>query len=183
MKFELATDICDALKDRSTWETRQETWYKMRHNGLRRVAPPYPGAADLHFPLIDSLMERMKPFYYKQLFASDQFAAFVSLKTQPADTTSAVASWFDYRLKQKTNFQRKILTTIDAMLLAGRAPMKVYWDFDTKKMCFAAIAPTYFIIPADCEEIQEAPWVTHVMLMSVNDYKKNKNFRQDEDFI
>jgi len=46
----------------------------MRHEGLRRISPPYPGAADLHFPLIDALVERLKPFYYKQLFASDQFA-------------------------------------------------------------------------------------------------------------
>lgn len=182
-KFEHAEDIFDALKDRSTWEMRQETWYKMRHTGLRRINPPYPGAADLHFPLIDALMERMKPFYYKQLFATDQFASFVSLRTQPADTTSQVASWFDYRLKQKTNFQRKVLTSIDAMLLAGRAPIKIYWDFKLKQLCFCAIAPTYFIIPADCDDIQEAPWVVHVMLMSVDDYKANPAFRQDADFI
>ena len=199
MKCEYAEDICDALKDRSTWETRQETWYKMRHNGLRRMSPPYPGAADLHFPLIDTLMERMKPFYYKQLFATDQFAAFISLRTQPSDTTSAVASWFDYRIKQKSNFQRKILTTIDAMLMAGRAPIKIYWDFEEKDkngrvtkpgyVCFTAVAPTYFIIPSDCDEINDeygrpsAPWVVHVMCMSVDAYKKNENFRQDPDFI
>jgi hypothetical protein len=183
MKFEYAEDICDALKDRETWETRQETWYKMRHTGLRRINPPYPGAADLHFPLIDALVERMKPFYYKQLFATDQFAAFVSLRTQPSDTTSAVASWFDYRLKQKSNFQRKILTTIDAMLMAGRAPIKIYWDYKQKKLCFNAIAPTYFIIPNDVDELQEAPWVCHVLLMSVEDYKANSAFRQDPDFI
>jgi len=181
--FEHADDIADALKDRTPWEMRQETWYRMRHTGLRRINPPYPGAADLHFPLIDSLMERMKPFYYGQLYATDQFAAFVSLKTQPADTTSQVASWFDFRLKQRTNFQRKVLTTIDYMLMAGRAPMKIYWDFDTKKMCFSAISPTYFIVPNDVEELEESPWCVHVMLMSVDAYKANPNFRQDDDFV
>src|SRR5215472_1823800 len=181
--FDNCTEILDAIKDRTTWDMRQETWYKMRHTGLRRINPPYAGAADLHFPLIDSLIERMKPFYYKQLFATDQFAAFISLKTQPSDTTSEVASWFDYRLKQKTNFQRKILTTIDAMLMAGRAPMKIYWDFAEKKLCFSAISPIYFILPADVEDLQDAPWCVHVMLLSVADYKKNKDFRQDEDFI
>ena len=182
-QFERANDIFDALRDRTTWEMRQETWYKMRHTGLRRISPPYPGAADLHFPLIDALIERMKPFYYGQLFATDQFATFVSLKTQPADTTSEVASWFDYRLKQKSNFQRKILTTIDAMLMAGRAPIKVYWDFELGQLCFAAIAPSYFILPADTEELEEAPWLVHVLLMSVDQYKANPNFRQDEDFV
>src|SRR5215472_4679099 len=181
--FENCTEILDALKDRTTWDMRQETWYKMRHTGIRRISPPYTGAADLHFPLIDSLIERMKPFYYKQLYATDQFAAFVSLKTQPSDTTSAVASWFDYRLKQKTNFERKILTSIDAMLMAGRAPMKIYWDFAQKKLCFSAVAPIYFILPSDVEDLQDAPWCVHVMLMSVDEYKSNPNFRQDQDFI
>jgi hypothetical protein len=91
----------------------------MRHTGLRRIAAPYPGAADLHFPLIDSIVERLKPFFYSQLYGKDQFATFTSLRTQPADTTSAVAAWFDYRLKQKTNFERKLLTCIDAMCMAG----------------------------------------------------------------
>ena len=93
----------------------------MRHVGLRRISSPYPGAADLHFPLIDSIIERLKPFFYNQLYGNDQFAAFTSLKTQPADTTSAVGAWFDYRLKQKTNLERKMLTCIDAMCMAGRS--------------------------------------------------------------
>jgi len=42
MKFELTEQICQALKDRLTWERKQETWYKMRHEGLRRISPPYP---------------------------------------------------------------------------------------------------------------------------------------------
>ena len=82
----------------------------MRHFGLRRIAPPYPGAADLHFPLIDSIVERLKPFYYSQLYSRDQFATFTTLKTQPSDTTAQVGAWFDYRLKQKSNLERKMLT-------------------------------------------------------------------------
>src|SRR6516165_9690019 len=135
-KQEYAEDIRDAIKNRETWEIRQEVWYKMRHNGVGRSSLPHPNAADLHFPLIDTLMERLKAFYYRLLFGTDQFAAFISLKTQPADTTSAVASWFDYRLKQKSNYQKEILTTIDWMLLSGRPPMKMHWDFDINRLCF-----------------------------------------------
>ena len=54
--------------------------------GLQRIAAPYPGAADLHFPLIDSLVERLKPFYYQQLYGKDQFATFTSL-TNPTRRT------------------------------------------------------------------------------------------------
>jgi hypothetical protein len=183
-RYLLADEIADSLKNRDDWFRRQETFYKMRHFGLKRIAAPYPGAADLHFPLIDSLVERLKPFYYQQLYGKDQFATFTSLKTQPEDTTSAVGAWFDYRLKQKTNLERKMLTCIDAMCMAGRSSLKVVWDFDKKAICFYAVAPYYFVVDPSVDDLQaDAHWCVHIMAMNEATYKKNKNFRQDNDFI
>jgi hypothetical protein len=184
MRYELSDEIADALKNRDDWSRRAETFYKMRHTGLRRVSPPYPGAADLHFPLIDSIVERLKPFYYSQLFGRDQFATFTSLRTQPGDTTSAVSAWFDYRLKQKTNFERKVLTCIDAMCMAGRSQVKVIWDFDRSVICFYAVAPYYFVVDPSVDDLHaDARWCVHIMSMSEATYKANKNFRQDKEFI
>jgi hypothetical protein len=184
MRYELSDEIADALKNRDDWSRRAETFYKMRHTGLRRVSPPYPGAADLHFPLIDSIVERLKPFYYSQLYGKDQFANFTSLRTQPADTTSSVGAWFDYRLKQKTNFERKLLTCIDAMCMAGRSQLKVIWDFDRKVICFYAVAPYYFVVDPSVDDLHaDAHWCVHIMSMSEATYKANKNFRQDKEFI
>ena len=184
MRYDLADEIGDAIKNRDDWYRRQETFYKMRHTGLRRIAAPYPGAADLHFPLIDSIVERLKPFYYNQLYGTDQFASFTSLRTQPADTTSAVGAWFDYRLKQKTNLERKMLTCFDAMCMAGRSQLKVVWDFDKKAICFYSVAPYYFVVDPNVDDLQaDATWCVHIMSMSECQYKRNKNFRQDADFI
>jgi hypothetical protein len=184
MRYGKADEIADALKNRDDWYRRQETFYKMRHFGLKRISPPYPGAADLHFPLIDSIVERLKPFYYGQLYGVDQFASFTSLKTQPADTTSAVGAWFDYRLKQKTNLERKLLTSIDAMCMAGRSQLKVIWDFDKNAICFYSVAPYYFVVDPSVDDLHaDANWCVHIMSMREAQYKRNKNFRQDKDFI
>jgi hypothetical protein len=184
MRYELADQIGDAIRNRDDWYRRQEVWYKMRHVGLRRISSPYPGAADLHFPLIDSIIERLKPFYYNQLYGTDQFAAFTSLKTQPADTTASVGAWFDYRLKQKTNLERKMLTCIDAMCMAGRSQLKVVWDFDKKAICFYSVAPYYFVVDPNVDDLQyDANWCVHIMSMNEATYKRNKNFRQEKDFI
>src|SRR5437762_10166971 len=109
MRFELTDEIQDALKARLDWASRQTTFYKLRHQGLRRVNKPYPNAADLHFPLVDSLITKLKPFYFQQLYATEQFASFVSLRSQAPEVTTEVANWFDYRLKQKTNIEREIM--------------------------------------------------------------------------
>lgn len=184
MRYEIADQIADAVKNRDTWHTRQKTWYTMRHNGIRRTSPPHKGAADLHFPLIDSHIERLKPFYYQQLYGKEQFASFVSLKTQPADVTGGVAAWFDYRLKNKTNFEKKVLVAIDAMCMSGRSVMKVFWDFNTKQLCCAAVPPYYFIVPSYVNELaDDAEWCVHVMELSVAQYKRNPHFKQDKEFI
>jgi hypothetical protein len=184
MRYDLADSIAWALKNRDEWYRRQETFYKMRHFGLKRIASPYPGAADLHFPLIDSIVERLKPFFYNQLYGTDQFASFTSLKTQPVDTTSAVAAWFDYRLKQKSNLERKMLSCIDAMCMSGRSQLKVVWDFDKNAICFYAVAPYYFVVEPNVDDLEaDAHWCVHIMHMTEETYKRNKNYNQQSDFI
>ena len=79
-------EILTALKDRSTWENRQTTWYKMRHDGLRRQNKPWANAADMHFPLADMIIEKLKPYYIGQIFATDNVASFVGLSSE---TTAA----------------------------------------------------------------------------------------------
>ena len=68
--------IFDDLKARSKWEERLPVWYKMRHTGIPRRSKPYPGAPDLHMPLADTTLEKLKPFYYKQLLINLQFSFF-----------------------------------------------------------------------------------------------------------
>ena len=68
-----------ALASRSQWELRQSRWQEMRHDGERRQVRPWKGAADMHFPLADMLIEKMKPAYIQQVFAADTIAAFTGL--------------------------------------------------------------------------------------------------------
>lgn len=178
--FDSYKDILTDLTDRVDWENRQAVYYRMRHQGLRRRFPPYSGAADLHFPLIDSLIERLKAFYFQQLYATATIPNFVSLKPQEDELTSGCGAWMDYRLKQRSNFERATLTTIDYMLLSGLCPQKVFWDDTAKKIRFIPRNPIHLIVPKYTVDIQDAPRIVDVLHMSVADYKRNKNFDQDE---
>lgn len=181
---ELFDDIMRDLKDRSEWEERQTIFYKMRHGGLRRSNKPYPNAPDQHFPLGDAMVEKLKPFYVQQIYASDTLASFVSLQEQKDDFTSAVASWFDYKLKQKSNFERELMCGVDLMVSqAGFCPIKIYWDNDCKQLCFVAKDPLHIIVPKNTVNFEDADRVVDVIQLSEAQYRRNKNFCQDEDFI
>src|SRR3954471_14346250 len=74
---ELHGKICGDIRSRQVWLSRQALWYEMRHLGLRRTNKPFPGASELHYPLADSIIEKLKPFYFNQLFATETVAQFV----------------------------------------------------------------------------------------------------------
>ncbi len=181
---ELFTEIVRSLEDRSRWENRQNTWYEMRHNGLRRKKLPFPGAADLHYPMSDSMIEKHKPFYYQLLFGQDLIALFNSLEIAKQVDATGVAHWFDYKLKQKTNIETEILVAIDFMLMCGRSILKTTYDVDAKKLRYGGIDPVFFIVPSYTEDLREADFITEVKQMSKDQYiRLGGKYNQDADYI
>ena len=170
--IEIYTEIMEALRSRSAWDQRQSLYYEMRHNGLRRKKLPFAGAADLHYPLADSMIEKHKPFYYQILFSQDLIAFFSSLSLDRQVDATGCAHWFDYKEKQQTNLETEILVVIDFMLMCGRAVMKSTYDTKAKKLRHSAIDPIFFIVPPYTEDLKDADFMTEVKQMSVSQYKR-----------
>ena len=178
------TKLC--LSDRSKWEERQDIWYKMRNHGLRRTRMPFPKAADLHYPLIDTVIEKITPFYLQQFSGAALLADFISTdgsgKNIPILSEQA-AKFFDYEIKQNTNFEDEEEPLIDSMLLSGRAILKIRWDDSKENVSFDVLDPLFFIVPTMTKSLQDAEFVTEVTQYSPAQYKEIKVFNQDEDFV
>lgn len=176
-------DILKALTDRKRWEDRQATWYQMRHEGLRRKNKPWPNAADMHFPLGDMLVEKLKPFYIAQIFAGETVATFSGLKADAMQWQSAAAQWFDYQLKQRSNFEGEVVIAADRMLQSGKCVVKVWWDATKGRLTFEAVNPLYIIVPPGTQRIADAEFVVHVQHLGLEAYKRLPNFKTDADTI
>lgn len=175
--------VCDDLKARVKWADRQAVWYKMRHNGLPRKRKPYAGAPDLHFPLIDTCIEKLKPFYYRQLFASELMAELVSTRRQADELTMEAAQWFDAHLKLKTNLLEEVLYLIDAHLQGGKGIMRPYYNAADDAIAFDSIDPLNFVVPAGTTALQKAGRMTHIEVLTKAQYARRKAYNQDADFI
>lgn len=175
--------IRDDLRARSKWEDRQPVWYRMRHTGLPRKTKPYPHAPDLHFPLADILLEKLKPFYFKQLFAAEHITELTSEVEQLEEWTEHATQRFDYELKRRTNLQSEILCIIDAMLACGLAYARTTYNPDTEELEFLAIEPRHIIVPPGTEELKKVFRLTHVEVLSRDQYKERKRYNQDPEFI
>lgn len=180
---ELYDLVLDDLTRRKTWEDRQAVWFTIRHNGLRRMNKPWPGAADMHYPLADGMIEKFKPFYFAQLFATETLASFVSWTPGMEAQSSSAAYWYDFKIKQKSNLETEILTTIDDMLMSGRPALKIFWDDTKKAVQFDAVKPTHLIVPYYTKELQDADRITHVITLSEDQYRAKSYYAQDDALI
>ena len=168
----LQGQIVEAVAQRSPWEIRQTRWYELRHHGLRRTNKPWPKAADLHWPLIDTAIEKLKPLFLQQALGMDVVASFVPMRQQLNAYTKVAEDWFNYKIRDKTNFTDEVLSWVDYTLMSGRGVMKCFWNPGDKRVGFEAVDPMYFIVPAYTVDLQDADWAVHVMPMSVGAYKR-----------
>lgn len=174
------------LSDRQKWEDRQELFYKMRNHGLRRKSKPFPSAADLHYPLIDTVIEKLTPFYLQQLSGAALLADFIATDgsgKNEAALAEEAARYFDYELKQNSNFEDELEPLIDSMLLTGRSVLKIRWADDLGKVDFDVLDPLFFIVPTMTKRLQDAEFITEVVQYSPAQYKQIKVFRHDADFV
>lgn len=171
--------VQEDLTARVTWADRQALWYEMRHEGIRRRNKPFPTAADLHFPLVDSVVDKLKPFYFAQIWGSELLASFTAMREQAPEYTQAGAAWFHFQMVQHTNFFRESLAAIDNFCVGGVAPVKLWFDNATQTLRFDAIDPLFLIVPEGTVDLQEADRVTHVLHLSKAAYERRTDYNQD----
>lgn len=179
----LHEQVLSALSDRQVWEGRQRLFYIMRHDGLPRRNKPFQGAADLHFPLIDTAIEKLKPFYFNQAFAGERVAQFVAKKAQAKPVTQAASECLDYELKEESDFDTVMLSVIDTMLERGRGILKQWWDAKEGKLRFKSINPMFFVVSDGDGDLDSADWFCEIKVISVAKYRRNAVYKQDESFI
>lgn len=184
-KNQLYCDIVADLEDRSDWENRQALWYKMRTAGVRRARKPWPGAADMHVPVGDTIINKLKAYYIQWIFGPELLASFYALEKQGDSYESAVAQWFDYQVRTKSNFARAAVCAVDSILQNGMGFLKTYYDQDRGELAFASIHP-YFVIMPVYSDVESLDRLTHVMQLSEAEYLRcaeTRGYNTDQTFI
>jgi len=180
---EFDTKVRSALSARTRWEAKQVDFFRLRHEGLRRLNKPFPTAADMNWPLSDMMIEKIKPYYVQQVFANELLANFYALRRELSPFNGLAAQWFDFRLRQRTNFEHEIISVTDYMLVTGKGILKVRWDEDAKQVRFDSVDPMMFVVPTHTTTLAEADWCVQVHQVSEETYRRNPNWRQDDAFI
>jgi hypothetical protein len=174
---DLHSEILKDIRHRESWETRQRIWYEMRHDGLRRRNKE-DWMSDLHHPLADTIIGKLKPYFFEQLFSTDTLATFLSLNPDTRQAASQAAQWHDFKVKQHSNCETEILSVIDHMLMSGRSVIKITWDPGKKQVVHESIDPTRVVVPYGTKDLDSTDRFVHVINISAEAYRRNANYDQ-----
>jgi hypothetical protein len=175
--------ILQTLTQRIEWENRQRVWYQMIHEGLRRRRPPFAFAADMHFPLADGILKKFLPFFYNQIFQEERIAEFTAQSAELSSQCESAADFFNWEIRQNTDFEFKFSTAMFHMLKAGRGILKCYWDPFKNKLVIEAKDPLYFIVPRRTDSIEEADWFVDVKVLTRGQYEREPRYNQEKEVI
>lgn len=174
------------IEDRLTWENRQATCYRLRYGTQKRRIKPYRNASDFPWLLIDTDIDKIKPVYVEQVLGPELLASFFAKKSQNKAFTTAVARWFNYKVKKKSNFINQIMHVIDSFLQGGKGFLKVRWDAQKKALDYQSISPIFTVVPTWTGPLSECDRVTHIQWMSKFEYERcgeSMGYNTDKDFI
>jgi hypothetical protein len=184
---DLFAEINSDLEERNAWEARQRLWLKMRGQGAGRANRPWPGAANVHVPVADTVISKLKPYYVIWCLGPELVASFYSLHSQGDSYTDACAKWFDYKVREVSNFTEQLICAIDSCLQNGAGILKPYWDVAANKLAFQSINPYYVIVPPwSPADYNKCDRVVHVMQYSEDEYVRDadaKGFNADQTYI
>lgn len=157
--------IKTALKDREPWEQKCALMRRARY-GLDRPQVqmvPFPRASNVYVPLIDTTIEQKKAYFAAVPYSSSQIVSFTGLSQQSRPHQAQAASYYDFIVKQKTEFEDEYQYAIDNLLEWGNWFIKITYDRKNEVPVYTAIHPLFIICPWTATSFRKVPWFVHVM--------------------
>lgn len=168
---------------RKEWADNQVSFHSLRFNGISRTNIK-PWQSDLAYMHSDAAIENIKPQYVGHIYNSELIADYTSRDEAIApEMTLLRAQWFDNEIKNKSNFDREILSVVDIFLQSGNSYIRVFYN-DNDQLEFEALRPLDVVVPKGTKNLQKATRVAVKKLLSPVEYALDKRMDvKDPDLI
>ena len=165
--------VSEALVDRQDYEKRLA---KFEHQRFGKDRPrtnndPWPNASNYRRKKSDEIIEQKKAFYSQIIHSSQYIANFKALIPQNLEFANLNEAYYDYIVKEKTEFERAMIYALDKGLQDGTSFVKITWDIDNQIPVFKWIENLMIIVPPKTLHLEDSPWIVHVVQLSEKEAK------------
>lgn len=122
-----------ALADRQSWVKLQREWYTVRYGMRAKKKFPWPGASNLHIPLTDKVIRRVKPIFISSFFGVDPICTMEPLGNTTQDAARVFELGYDWLVRHRMERPQEELTfAVDDELEGGFGIIKCVWEYRSR---------------------------------------------------
>lgn len=123
-----------ALAARTTWVDRQTRWHKKRYGIRPKKTFPWPGSSNLHLPLIDKNIRKLKPSFVGSLTNVVPIASFHDPRGETMGEEPKYEQEFHWLVMCRMDSYENFCISADMVLEKGFCIAKVFYDYQTMPM-------------------------------------------------
>ena len=114
---------------RQSWESKVTRHYKRRFGMRAAKSFPWPGCSNLHFPLIDRTIRRLKASYIRLITNSWPIA---TIQASDTGLGREIEYFLDWLIRVRMDPIRSLIMVTDFFLSFGRSAVKTTWNYETR---------------------------------------------------
>lgn len=162
---------------RKDWEEQYGKGLKLLGFTFDERTKPFKGAAAAAHPLLTEAIVQFQSQALKELMPADGPVRTQVLGKETREKLMQAERVRDFMNYQITTVMEEYTPDFDQLLFyvgyGGSAFKKVYYDFDKGRMVSKLVLPDNLYIPYNGSSVMsECPRITHIVPMTVNDYRK-----------
>jgi len=169
------------LASRKPWEDDLENWTKLALQISDKKTYPWPGAANIKFPLLSTAAMQFAARAYPSLIPSN--GAVVKCQVIGSDPTGEktqraerISKHMSYQvMDEMENWEEDMDKLLLTLPIAGTCFKKTYWDSGKKINCSKLILPKYLIVNYSCRSLDEAERISEVIYLTKRQIKERIN--------
>jgi chaperonin GroES len=169
------------LTSREPWEKDLETWSKLALQVGEKKTYPWPGAANIKYPLLATAAMQFEARAYPTLVPSNGKIVKCRVigkdptgeKTQRAERISTHMSY--QLLDEMPDWEEDMDKLLLTLPIAGTCFKKSYWDATKQVNCSKLILPKYLVVNYNARSLEDVERITEVLLLSKRQIKERIN--------
>ncbi len=165
---------CESRRD---WQNLVDKSMKIAKQTYEVKNDPFPGCANVKFPLISQAVIDFAARQYPQMIQNNRVARTTVVGSDPenikAEQAERVSQCISYQLINKsTRWEEEMDHLLHVLPMVGTCFKKTYFDPITKQPVSELCVPENVVVNNNIKSLELAPRITHVIYLSNNDIRE-----------
>lgn len=168
------------LTSRSNWDEQNDEWMKLATQVMEKKTWPWPGAANIKFPILSTAALQFAARAYPSLVSGFDIVKAKAIGSDPngdaASKAENISTHMSYQLLQEMDDWEEDMDKLCFILpIIGCTFKKTYYSALRKKNVSELVLPKNLIVNYWATKLETASRITHELYLTTNEIKERQN--------